>query len=153
MLEKNLSLLPWQVDSILQMTVRPLGAQPKNNTYGTGRVSAYQAVLSTPSGLEVQPSLEVMPKIMALGLSVPNPAKGSIAISYDLPVETGVSLKVYNLSGQLVRSLVSGKEQAGYKHATWDGRSERGARVASGVYFYRLVAGSFAATKKMIVIR
>lgn len=153
MLEKNPALLPWQVDSILQMTVRPLGTQPKNNTFGTGRVSAYQAVLSTPSGLEVQPSLEVMPKIMALGLSVPNPAKGSIAISYDLPVETGVSLKVYNLSGQLVRSLVSGKEQAGFKHAAWDGRSEDGSRVASGVYFYRLEAGSFTATKKMVVIR
>jgi hypothetical protein len=153
MLEKNPALLPWQVDSILQMTVRPLGAQPKNNTFGTGRVSAYQAVLSTPSGLEVQPSLEVMPKIMALGQAVPNPAKGSIAISYDLPVETQASLKVYNLSGQLVRTLVSGKEKAGYKRVTWDGRRKNGIRVPSGVYFYRLEAGSFTATRKIVVIR
>ena len=48
MLERNPNLLPWQVDSILQMTVRPLGAQPKNNDFGTGRISAYQAVLATP---------------------------------------------------------------------------------------------------------
>ena len=48
MLEKNPNLLPAQCDSILQMTVKPLGAQPKNNDYGTGRISAYQAVLATP---------------------------------------------------------------------------------------------------------
>jgi subtilisin family serine protease len=142
MLEKNPSLLPWQVDSILQMTVRPLGAQPKNNTFGTGRVSAYQAVLSTPSGVEVQASLEVRPKVFALGPAMPNPAKVSIAISYELPVDIPVSLKVYNLSGQLVRTLVSGKEKSGYKRVTWDGRSEDGSRV-----------GSFKATRKIVVIR
>lgn len=101
-------------------------------------------------GIGSGPSL---PLRFALGPAVPNPAKGSIAFSYDLPVETGVSLKVYNLSGQLVRTLASGSEQAGYKHATWDGRGEDGLRVASGVYFYRLEAGAFAATKKLVVIR
>jgi subtilisin family serine protease len=48
MLEKNPELLPWQADSILQMTVKPLGSQPKNNDFGTGRISAYRAVVSTP---------------------------------------------------------------------------------------------------------
>ena len=48
MLDKNPELLPWEVDSILQMTVKPLGAQPKNNDFGTGRISAYQAVVATP---------------------------------------------------------------------------------------------------------
>jgi hypothetical protein len=48
MLEKNPNLLPAQVDSILQMTVKPLGSQPKNNDFGTGRISAYRAVLATP---------------------------------------------------------------------------------------------------------
>jgi subtilisin family serine protease len=48
MLEKNPELLPWEVDSILQMTVKPLGAQPKNNDFGTGRVSAFAAVMATP---------------------------------------------------------------------------------------------------------
>ena len=48
MLEKNPNILPAQADSILQMTVKPLGSQPKNNDFGTGRVSAYKAVLATP---------------------------------------------------------------------------------------------------------
>ena len=49
MLQKNPELLPWQADSILQMCVLPLGSQPKNNDYGTGRISAYRAVMLTPN--------------------------------------------------------------------------------------------------------
>jgi subtilisin family serine protease len=109
-----------------------------------------RSVPAVDLSLLVNPAL---PMQFSLGSALPNPAKGSIAISYDLPVETGVSLKVYNLSGQLVRTLASGKEKAGYKHVTWDGRSEDGSRVASGVYFYRLEAGSFTATRKIVVIR
>jgi hypothetical protein len=105
------------------------------------------------SGVELLPVSLGLPMRFALGPAVPNPSKGNVGISYDLPVETPVSLKVYNLSGQLVRTLVSGKEQAGYKHVSWDGRSENGTRTASGVYFYRLEAGSFAATKKLVVVR
>jgi subtilisin family serine protease len=153
MLERNPGLTPRQADSLLEMTVKPLGTPPKNNTYGTGRVSAYGAVWNTPSGVDIQPALNHLPKRAFLGPAVPDPSRGQVTVSYDLSVETQVSLKVYNLSGQLVRTLVSGKEKAGYKHATWDGRSECGARMTSGVYFYRLEAGSFAATKKMIVVR
>jgi hypothetical protein len=105
------------------------------------------------SGVELLPVSLGLPMRFALGPAVPNPSKGNVGISYDLPVETPVSLKVYNLSGQLVKTLVSGKEQAGYKHVSWDGRSENGTRTASGVYFYRLEAGSFAATKKLVVVR
>jgi len=105
------------------------------------------------SGVELLPVGLGLPVRFALGPAVPNPSKGYLAISYDLPVTSQVSLKVYNLSGQLVRTLVSGKEQAGFKRAAWDGRSDKGARVASGVYFYRLEAGSFTATKKMVVVR
>jgi serine protease AprX len=105
------------------------------------------------SGVELLPVSLGLPMRFALGPAVPNPSKGNVGISYDLPVETAVSLKVYNLSGQLVKTLVSGKEKAGYKHLSWDGRSENGTRTASGVYFYRLEAGSFAATKKLVVVR
>jgi len=105
------------------------------------------------SGVELLPVSLGLPMRFALGPAVPNPSKGNVGISYDLPVETQVSLKVYNLSGQLVRSLVSGKEKAGYKHVSWDGRSENGSRTSSGVYFYRLEAGSFAGTRKLVVVR
>jgi len=105
------------------------------------------------SGVELLPVSLGLPMRFALGPAVPNPSKGNVGISYDLPMETQVSLKVYNLSGQLVRTLVAGKEKAGYRQVSWDGRSEVGSHVASGVYFYRLETGSFTATKKLVVVR
>jgi len=88
-----------------------------------------------------------------LGPALPNPSRGAVVISYGLPVESPVSLKVYDLSGRLIRTLVSGREKAGFRRVSWDGRTQGGGRVASGVYFYRLTAGSFSATRKLVVLR
>lgn len=120
-----------------------------------GRATKYTTDPPRPiSGVELNPLVApAMPLRFALGPAVPNPSRGGTMISYDLPTETQVSLKVYNLSGQLVRTLVSSKEKAGYKQVTWDGRSEAGSHVSSGVYFYRMDTGSFAATKKLVVVR
>lgn len=153
MLEKNPALLPWQVDSILQMTVRPLGTQPKNNTFGTGRVSAYQAVLYTPTGAEAPPPQEGVLGIFSLAPARPNPARGTTEIRYLLPTSALVKIRVYNVAGQVVRTLVDSKKDAGCKSVTWDGRNDGGSWVGPGVYLYRMEAGSFTATKKMVVIR
>ncbi len=104
-------------------------------------------------GVLSPPEVPVLPLRFALGPAIPNPSKGALSVSYDLPHEVLVSLKVYNLSGQLVRTLVSGKEKPGFKRVTWDGRSEDGSKASSGVYFYRLQAGPFTATRKMLVLR
>jgi len=60
---------------------------------------------------------------------------------------------VYNLSGQLVRTLIDAPQAAGRFQINWDGKDETGNGVASGVYLYRLEAGNFAETKKMILLR
>jgi flagellar hook assembly protein FlgD len=57
------------------------------------------------------------------------------------------------VAGQMVRTLVDAKEDAGYKSVTWDGRNDRGSHVGPGVYLYRMKAGSFTTTKKMVVVR
>jgi hypothetical protein len=88
-----------------------------------------------------------------LGPAMPSPLRGSTVISYGLPVESPVSLKVYDLSGRLVRTLVSGREKAGYHKAVWDGQAEGGRGVSTGVYFYRLTAGSFSAVRKLVILR
>jgi hypothetical protein len=88
-----------------------------------------------------------------LGPALPNPSRGSRVISYGLPVESPVSLKVYDLSGRLVRILVFSTEKAGYHKVSWDGRAEGGRGVSTGVYFYRLTAGSFSATRKLVVLK
>jgi hypothetical protein len=104
-------------------------------------------------GVELNPVTTQLPMHFALGLAAPNPSGGRLGISYDLPVAAQVSLKVYNMTGQVVKTLTSAKETPGYKHVQWDGRSDAGIRVASGVYFYRLQAGSFTATKKLVIAR
>ncbi len=64
-----------------------------------------------------------------------------------------ISLKIYNIQGALVRVLIDEKKTRGEYEAIWDGKSEKGEAVASGIYFYRLKAGDFSETKKMILLR
>jgi FlgD Ig-like domain len=85
--------------------------------------------------------------------NAPNPWVRGTRFAYILPHEAQVVLRIYNPAGQLVRTLVSGKESAGYRQVDWDGRDDFGRMVPSGVYFYRLQAGAFSDTKKMVVIR
>ncbi|MEW6686694.1 MAG: T9SS type A sorting domain-containing protein, partial [Candidatus Edwardsbacteria bacterium] len=94
-----------------------------------------------------------LPKVYALGQSYPNPFNQSSVIKYQLPVESDVSLKIYNVCGQLVKTLIQEKQRPGYYSVQWNGKSSEGRSVASGVYFYRLTAGDFSATKKMILVR
>jgi hypothetical protein len=104
-----------------------------------------------PSGVETGPL--VLPATFALGQSWPNPASGGATIQYQLPREGRVSLNIFNVAGQLVKTLVSGPEEAGFKRVVWDGRSEQGRRVGAGVYLYRFQAGEYTATRKMVMIR
>ena len=64
-----------------------------------------------------------------------------------------MSLRIYDAAGRLVRVLVEGARPAGNYAELWDGRDSRGRAVASGIYFYRLSAGSFSETRKMALLR
>ncbi len=84
----------------------------------------------------------------------PNPFNPSTSIEFTVRERTKVSLRVYDVSGQLVRTLLEGDRSAGEVHrVTWDGRNDAGQSVASGVYFYRLVASDFTQTKKMVLLK
>jgi len=93
------------------------------------------------------------PKFPHLSQNAPNPFRGGTDISYQLPSFTHVSLRVYDVSGRLVRILKDGEEPAGFYTAVWDRKDERGRDVASGVYFYRYVTPLFEETRKMVVLR
>jgi len=95
----------------------------------------------------------LIPKETALLQSAPNPMVSECTIRYALAREAPVRLTVYNVAGEMVKTLSRGKSKPGYYTATWNGRDEKGARVASGVYFYRLEAGEFVKTRKMVVTR
>ena len=63
-----------------------------------------------------------------------------------------VALRIYNARGRLVRTLISESKAPGIYTAHWNGRTDGGARAASGVYFYRMDAGTFSATRKMLLL-
>jgi flagellar hook assembly protein FlgD len=78
-------------------------------------------------------------------------------ISFDIPGSAGASvattIKIYDVSGRLVRELVKRAYSPGRYTVTWDGRNDSGVNASSGVYFFHLMAGDFSDTKKMILLR
>ncbi len=89
----------------------------------------------------------------ALLQNYPNPFNPSTTISYRLPENGRVSLKIYNVLGQEIRTLVNGTQSAGLQAVQWDGKDNHGQAVSSGVYFYRLETSSFTKTMKMMMMR
>jgi hypothetical protein len=92
---------------------------------------------------------------MILEAAVPNPFNPVTTIKYTILESGHVSLRVFNAAGQLVRTLVDEEQapRAGGFTAIWDGTSDAGADVASGIYFYRLTAGNRTLTKKMVLLK
>lgn len=91
------------------------------------------------------------PNAFALERNVPNPFNPRTVLRYAVPRSGAVALRVYDARGRAVTTLVDGVRDAGYHQVTWDGRDDAGDRVASGVYFARMVAGDFVQTQKMLL--
>jgi parallel beta-helix repeat protein len=98
-----------------------------------------------------------LPTQYGLGQNSPNPFNPTTVISYDVPAAAGtgvhVLLNVYDVAGRLVRTLVDRSDVPGAYKVVWDGTDNRGQAVGTGVYFYRIEAGSFRATKKMLLLK
>lgn len=90
---------------------------------------------------------------LALLPSRPNPAADRADLEFHLPREGRATLRVYNVQGQLVRTLARGAMGSGWHRLVWDCRDDRGRAVAGGMYLYRLSTDGRAATGKMMVIR
>jgi hypothetical protein len=106
------------------------------------------------SVIEVSLSQPVLPTVSALWQNFPNPFNPETTISFDLSGAAVVSLTVYDAAGQVVRTLVAGQSiPAGQYRQLWDGRSDAGVKVGSGVYFYQLKAGDFSSIKKMTLVQ
>ncbi|MFB3145565.1 MAG: FlgD immunoglobulin-like domain containing protein, partial [Nitrospirales bacterium] len=97
--------------------------------------------------------LEALPKTMMLEQNYPNPFNPSTTIRYAVPEAGEISLKIYNLNGQLVKTLLSGVVTAGNHQVVWDGTDSSGSQVASGAYLYKLEAGDFVQTRKTVLLQ
>lgn len=94
------------------------------------------------------------PRVFELGSSLPNPFGARTTLTYAVPVEgRRVSIRVFDVSGRLVRTLVDGPGVVGRHAVDWDGRSDGGTAVGSGVYFYRMDAGEFTQIRKMTLLK
>lgn len=88
-----------------------------------------------------------------LAQNYPNPFNMTTTIEYSLAENTHVNLSVYNISGQLVRTLVNNEMPASSYRVLWDGRNNQGTKVSPGAYFYRVKTKQFTNTKKMVLWR
>jgi len=94
-----------------------------------------------------------IPTTYALSQNYPNPFNAATAVNYALPENTDVVLEIYNLLGQKVVTLVDENQEAGYYSIIWDGMDDDGVPVPTGVYLYKLRAGNFVETKKMVLLK
>ena len=94
-----------------------------------------------------------IPKNFTLEQNYPNPFNPETAIKYTIPAAGKVSLKIYNLLGQLVKTLVDDRQIAATYLAKWDGTADNGSKVASGVYIYQLKSKNISLSKKMLLIK
>lgn len=94
-----------------------------------------------------------MPVQFHLAQNYPNPFNPTTTISYVLPKSVHVKLVIYDVLSHEVRKLVDERQAAGQHQIAWDGRNGFGSRVPSGLYFYRMKAGEFEMTRKLVVVR
>jgi hypothetical protein len=116
-------------------------------TWGSGTQEDF-TVISLGPGVGVEERLN-RPAISSFRLlqNKPNPFHNSTAVSYSLPTISEVTLSIYDITGRLVETLVDERQQPGIHQVQWNRRDN-----PSGVYFYRLEAGGFVETRKMVVV-
>ncbi|MCK4413415.1 MAG: T9SS type A sorting domain-containing protein [Candidatus Eisenbacteria sp.] len=122
--------------------------------YETGHPRVFPYASAVPDD-ESSPGVQGnAPRHAFMGQSFPNPAvRSDLRIPFGLPQKTIVSLRVYDLSGRLVRTLHDQEFPAGYHILTWDGCDNDGGRVSSGVYFYELALPKQTMRRSLILLR
>jgi hypothetical protein len=94
-----------------------------------------------------------LPKEFNLAQNFPNPFNPETSIRFDVPKLTYMTLEVYNILGQKVRTLLQQQIEPGYHVMLWDGNNDQGMKVSSGIYYYRISSAEFSSTKKMALLK
>jgi hypothetical protein len=103
---------------------------------------------------DVQKDPNRIPTEYNLAQNFPNPFNPSTMINFDLPKQSAVTLEIYDVLGQKVKTLVNGETMdPGYYHIIWNGTNQSGSTVSTGIYFYRIVADKFTSLKKMMFLK
>ncbi len=128
---------------------------------GSFQFEVENLIISGPGGVEIVAQCLVSiidiglpaPTEFSLKQNFPNPFNPTTSIRYDIAETADANLVIYNMLGQQVRTLVSGKQDVGYYEVVWNGLNDAGQPVATGIYIYHLQAGHYAKTMKMAFIK
>ena len=96
---------------------------------------------------------EQLPTKFGISQNYPNPFNPTTTLKYQLPEFSAVNISIYDMLGNLVRTLVNTSESPGYKSVQWNATNNQGEPVSAGVYLYKIQAGDFIDTKKMILLK
>jgi len=133
-------------DLVLTLEIVLKDKKDKVSLSGIAKINGKDQVLN-------QVTVQEIPNRFDLSQNYPNPFNPSTIIKYDLAENVNVTMKIYNIAGQEVATIVSGFQEAGSYQVRWDGTNNFGSKVAAGLYIYRLEAGPFTSVKKMMLIK
>ncbi|MFN0157135.1 MAG: cytochrome c3 family protein [Bacteroidota bacterium] len=127
-----------------------------DGSYGVHNTKYAVALLQKTLGwypTDVQPVDGNFPNEFALQQNYPNPFNPTTTIGFSLPEREFVKLEVFDIRGGLITTMVDRELEPGNYNVSWEGTDAHGVRLASGLYFYRIQAGSYSATKKMVLLK
>ncbi len=145
----GINIPPGLVDLLAIPNNQGCGLQHLEVVDDRGRVM--KAIQGT-TGISEQ-SAQNLPEDFVLSSNYPNPFNPETNIEYALPSDCQVTLVVYNILGQKVRTLVDAYQAAGFKSVIWDGKDDSGNQASAGVYFYSIKTDNFIQTKKMLLLK
>ena len=122
-------------------------------TYFDSCGNRYQVRLDPEFSIDAEDNGPVSSAAYRLAQNYPNPFNPATTIGYELPAPSRVILRIFDVSGRLVRTLVNENKGPGAHGAVWDGTDGAGVAVSSGIYFYKLQAGDYVETKRMVLLR
>ena len=144
-----------KTDGIGQYTIRAALTKGLEYTVTAAKRGYMVAQASyVPSlSLDADSTISILPETYRLEQNYPNPFNPSTTVGYYLPKKGDISLSIYNILGQLIETFEISERTAGYHSVEWNGKDNRNNDVSSGIYFYRLMAGQYVETKKMVLLR
>ncbi len=125
----------------------------RTQSFGAGEYDMYVVKLApeNPTGMAETP--DTRPVSFALGANYPNPFNLATMIEFSLPQRARATIDIFDILGRKVRTLMKGTKSAGSHRVEWDGRDDSGEIASTGVYLYRLQAGEFVQTRKMVLLK
>ena len=111
-----------------------------------------RAYVSSP-GTNIEGPIEILPSAFSLEQNYPNPFNPETIISYSLPKQSRVQIKIFDITGKEIRTLIDEERAAGKYNILWDSRNNLGQKVSSGIYIYKIIADNFVQTKKMVLAK